>query len=88
MIFAIETSCDETSVAILNFKGKLLSHIVVNQQNHHKFGGVVPEIASRAHLQILQNIIPKAFEEIGIKAKDIDIFCATCGPGLIGCLLV
>tara|TARA_B100001245_G_scaffold230937_1_gene211126 strand:+ start:301 stop:1323 length:1023 start_codon:yes stop_codon:yes gene_type:complete len=88
MIFAIETSCDETSVAILNFHGKLLSHIVVNQKNHHKFGGVVPEIASRAHLQILQSIIPKAFDEARIKAKDIDIFCATCGPGLIGGLLI
>ena len=88
MIFAIETSCDETSVAILNFKGKLLSHIIVNQQNHHKFGGVVPEIASRAHLQILQNIIPKAIGESKIKVEDIDIFCATCGPGLLGGLLV
>ena len=54
MIFAIETSCDETSVAILSLKGKILSHITVNQENHNKFGGVVPEIASRAHLQILQ----------------------------------
>ena len=88
LILGIETSCDETSVAILNFHGKLLSHIVVNQKNHHKFGGVVPEIASRAHLQILQSIIPKAFDEARIKVKDIDIFCATCGPGLIGSLLV
>ena len=88
MIFAIETSCDETSIAILNFNGRLLSHIIVNQQNHHKFGGVVPEIASRAHLQILQTIIPRAFKEAKIKIKDIDLFCATCGPGLIGGLLV
>jgi len=88
MIFAIETSCDETSTAILNLNGKLLSHIIVNQQNHYKFGGVVPEIASRAHLQILQTIIPKAFKETKIKIKDIDVFCATCGPGLIGGLLI
>ena len=88
MIFAIETSCDETSTAILDFNGKLLSHIIVNQQNHNKFGGVVPEIASRAHLQILQTIIPQTFKEPKIKIKDIDIFCATCGPGLIGGLLV
>ena len=53
LVFSIETSCDETSVAILNNKRKILSHITVNQQNHNKFGGVVPEIASRAHLQIL-----------------------------------
>ena len=56
LVFAIETSCDETSVAILNDKRKILSHITVNQEDHDKFGGVVPEIASRAHLQILQTI--------------------------------
>ena len=88
MIFAIETSCDETSVAILSKKGKLLSHITVNQSNHNKYGGVVPELASRAHLEILQNIIPKTLKESGLKMNDIDIFCATCGPGLVGCLLV
>jgi len=88
MIFAIETSCDDTSTAIIDHKGRLLSHIVVNQKNHKKFGGVVPEIASRAHLQILQYIVPKTFIEAKIKINEIDIFCATCGPGLIGCLLV
>ena len=59
LVFSIETSCDETSVAILNDKRKILSHITVNQKDHNKFGGVVPEIASRAHLQILQKIIPQ-----------------------------
>ena len=88
LIFAIETSCDETSVAILNDKRKVFSHITVNQKDHNKFGGVVPEIASRAHLQILQTIIPKSFEEAKLSINDIDIFCATCGPGLIGGLLV
>ena len=51
MIFAFETSCDETSTAILNQEGKLLSHIINSQQVHQKYGGVVPEIASRMHLQ-------------------------------------
>ena len=88
MIFAIETSCDETSTAILDFNGKLLSHIIVNQQNHYKFGGVVPELASRAHLQILQTIIPQTFDKAKIGINDISLFCATCGPGLIGGLLV
>ena len=88
LVFAIETSCDETSVAILNDKRKILSHITVNQKDHNKFGGVVPEIASRAHLQILQTIIPRSFEEAELSINDIDIFCATCGPGLIGGLLV
>ena len=88
MIFAIETSCDETSTSIVDFDGKILSHIVANQEEHQKFGGVVPEIASRAHLQILQNIIPKTFVEAGISRSAINVYCATCGPGLIGCLLV
>ena len=54
LVFSIETSCDETSVSILCDNKKILSHITVNQKDHGKFGGVVPEIASRAHLQILQ----------------------------------
>ena len=88
IIFSIETSCDETSVAIINNKGVILSHIVNTQEEHLKFGGVVPEIASRAHLEILQNIIPKSLKEAKIGVKDIDTYCATCGPGLIGGLLV
>ena len=88
MIFAFETSCDETSTAILNQEGKLLSHIVNSQQEHRKYGGVVPEIASRMHLQILQTIVPQSLKEAKIELKDIDIFCATCGPGLVGSLLV
>ena len=88
MIFAIETSCDETSTSIMDFEGKILSHIIASQQDHHKFGGVVPEIASRAHLQILQNIIPKTFKQAGIQESAINLYCATCGPGLIGGLLV
>ena len=61
MIFAIETSCDETSTSIIDLKGKILSHIIAKQEIHQDYGGVVPEIASRAHTQILQKIIPKTF---------------------------
>ena len=86
--FSIETSCDETSVAIVNDLGKIISQITFNQLEHKKFGGVVPEIASRAHLQILQKIIPTCFKNANLNIGDIDIFCATCGPGLIGGLLV
>tara|TARA_Y100000741_G_scaffold191613_1_gene145884 strand:+ start:3090 stop:4100 length:1011 start_codon:yes stop_codon:yes gene_type:complete len=86
--FGIETSCDETSVAILTDNSQILSHITINQKNHRKFGGVVPELASRSHLQILQLIIPKALKESKINISDVDIFCSTCGPGLIGGLLV
>ena len=60
--FSIETSCDETSVAIVDDQGKIISQITFNQVEHKKFGGVVPEIASRAHLQILQKIIPACFK--------------------------
>ena len=88
LAFSIETSCDETSVAIVDDNGKILNQITENQQVHNKFGGVVPEIASRAHLQILQRIIPLSFKRAKLNLSDIDIFCATCGPGLIGGLLV
>ena len=88
IVFAVESSCDETSVAIIKNNKEILSHIIFNQQVHKKFGGVVPELASRAHLQILQSITPKALKEARIELDEIDLFCATCGPGLIGGLLV
>ena len=88
LVFAVETSCDETSVCIMNKDKKILSHIVNSQEIHKKYGGVVPELASRAHLEILQNITIKALNEAGLKINNIDIFAATCGPGLIGGLLV
>ena len=88
LVFAVETSCDETSVCILNKDKKILSHITYSQEEHKKFGGVIPELASRAHLQILQKISRNALIEANIDINDIDIFCSTCGPGLIGGLLV
>ena len=88
LVFAVETSCDETSVCILNDSKKILSHIIYSQEEHRKFGGVIPEIASRAHLQILQKISIKALNEAKISISEIDVFCSTCGPGLIGGLLV
>jgi len=88
IVFAIETSCDETSVCILNDKKDILDHIVYSQSEHQKFGGVIPELASRSHLQILQKIARKTLIKSKLKISEIDIFCATCGPGLIGGLLV
>ncbi|MDC0056735.1 tRNA (adenosine(37)-N6)-threonylcarbamoyltransferase complex transferase subunit TsaD [Alphaproteobacteria bacterium] len=88
LVFAVETSCDETSVCILNKDKKILSHIVYSQEEHKKFGGVIPELASRSHLQILQKISKNSLIEANIDINDIDIFCSTCGPGLIGGLLV
>lgn len=88
LIFSIETSCDETSVCIMDDNKKIYSHIIYSQQIHKKFGGVVPELASRAHLEILQKITKNSLEESGKKISDIDVFAATCGPGLIGPLLI
>ena len=88
LVFAVESSCDETSVCIMNRDRKILSHIVYSQEIHKKHGGVVPELASRAHLEILQDITQKALNESYLKIEEIDIFSATCGPGLIGGLLV
>jgi len=88
LVFAIETSCDETSVCIMDENKHIFSHIVFTQDAHKKHGGVVPELASRAHLEILQNITQAALKESGKKISDIKIFAATCGPGLIGPLLI
>ena len=88
LVFSTETSCDETSVCIMKEDKTILSHIIYSQTVHNKHGGVVPELASRAHLEILQQITKKALKESGLKLNKIDLFSATCGPGLIGGLLI
>ena len=88
LIFSTETSCDETSVCIMKEDKTILSHIVYSQTVHAKHGGVVPELASRAHLEILQRITKEALKESGVKLNEINLFSATCGPGLIGGLLI
>ena len=88
LIFSAETSCDETSVCIMKEDKTILSHIVYSQTVHAKHGGVVPELASRAHLEILQRITKEALKESGVKLNEINLFSATCGPGLIGGLLI
>ncbi len=86
-ILGIESSCDETSVAIIS-EGKLLSNLISSQDIHKVFGGVVPELSSRAHLQMLLPLVKKSLNETGILPNQIDLVCATAGPGLIGALLV
>ncbi|WP_047265055.1 tRNA (adenosine(37)-N6)-threonylcarbamoyltransferase complex transferase subunit TsaD [Marinitoga sp. 1155] len=89
IIFSIETSCDETAVAILKGKNKVLSNLVVSQIDIHKiFGGVVPEIASRKHLNYLNQLTKKAFEEAEIEPDKISAVAVTYGPGLVGALLI
>lgn len=85
--FAIESSCDETSAAILE-NGKVLSNIISSQFFHKKYGGIVPELASRAHIEIISEISEKAISESGFSRTEIDLVAAAKGPGLIGSLLV
>ena len=88
LILAIESSCDETSVAITK-DGKLLSNIVNTQiEVHQKYGGVMPEIASRLHCENIALVLKEAVEKADIKLEDVDAFAITRGPGLIGALHV
>lgn len=86
-IFAIESSCDETSAAVCR-NGAILSNFIANQTVHEKYGGVVPELASRAHMQNIVPVVDVALKQAGISLHDIDAFAFTQAPGLIGSLLV
>ncbi len=93
IILGIESSCDETAVAVIRDNGDkiptILSNIVSSQFDiHKKFGGVVPELAARSHLEKIDLITNKALEESKIKLNEIDAVAATAGPGLIVCLTV
>jgi N6-L-threonylcarbamoyladenine synthase len=89
MILGIETSCDETSVALLESDGTVRVNLIASQiERHRPFGGVVPEIASREHLQHLFPLVTRAIEEAGASWADLDQIAVTAGPGLIGALLV
>lgn len=87
IILGIESSCDDTSAAVLQGR-KILSNIIANQKVHEKYGGVVPELASRAHQQNIIPVVQNAIEEAGIDKNDIDAIAITRGPGLLGSLLV
>lgn len=85
----IESSCDETAIAIINDKHEILAHQLITQYKEHSiYGGVVPEIASRAHLEYMDILLKQALVDAKIKASDIDVFSAGIGPGLIGGLIV
>ena len=86
-ILGIESSCDETSVAILS-DDKVKANLISSQHFHKAYGGVVPELSSRAHLQIVKPLIDSALTMTNLKLNDIDLIAATAGPGLIGALLV
>src|SRR5215210_4276499 len=89
MILGIETSCDETSVALLERDGTVRVNLIASQiERHQPFGGVVPEIASREHLQHLFPLVSRALETANASWSDFDAIAVTAGPGLIGALLV
>jgi len=88
LALGIETSCDETSVAVVEDGRRVLSNIILSQTVHSKFGGVVPEVASRAHLKTIVPIYRQALTKAGVGLEDIDLVAATTGPGLVGALLV
>lgn len=89
LTLAIETSCDETSSAVLKDGREVLSNIISSQiEIHRRFGGVVPEIASRKHIESINKIIQESLDEAKVSFKDIDLISVTQGPGLVGALLV
>ncbi|HFI0804861.1 TPA: tRNA (adenosine(37)-N6)-threonylcarbamoyltransferase complex transferase subunit TsaD [Streptococcus suis] len=89
LILAIETSCDETSVAVLRNEAELLSNVIASQiASHQRFGGVVPEVASRHHVEVITACIEEALLEAEVMAEDLTAVAVTYGPGLVGALLV
>lgn len=89
LIMGIESSCDETSVSIVKNGREILSNVIDTQISiHEKFGGVVPEIASRNHVEAISNVMKKAIEEANVDINQIDAVACTYGPGLVGALLV
>ena len=87
-VLGIETSCDETAVGIVRGRTLLANVIASSVEEHARFGGVVPEIASRAHLEAMQPTIKQALRDANVSLKDIDAIAVTAGPGLVGALLV
>ena len=89
IILGLESSCDETAAAIVRSDRTILSHALAGQEDHHRaFGGVVPEIAARAHAELMTPLIETALADAGLSLNDIDAIAATAGPGLIGGVMV
>lgn len=88
MILAIETSCDDTCAAVVDADGAIHSNLVASQMEHDRFGGVVPEVASRRHLELLDGVVLAALADANTTLSELDAVAVTRGPGLIGALLV
>ncbi|MCW2969623.1 MAG: metalloendopeptidase glycoprotease family [Solirubrobacterales bacterium] len=87
-VLALETSCDDTCAAVVEEDGRTLANVISSQRAHERFGGVVPEIASRHHLELVNAIVDEALDGAGVTLEQIDLVAATQGPGLVGALLV
>ena len=88
LVLGVETSCDDTCAAVVDDAGVVRSNVVSSQLVHERFGGVVPEIASRHHVQLMNLVLARALEQAGMGFGDVDLVAVTQGPGLIGALLV
>jgi N6-L-threonylcarbamoyladenine synthase len=89
IILGLESSCDETAAALVTSDGRVLAHKLATQEEEHRpYGGVVPEIAARAHVEMLTPLVEATFEEAGLTLADVDAIAATAGPGLIGGVMV
>src|SRR5688572_27631171 len=89
MILGLETSCDETAAALVTEDGEIRANVVSSQADlHARYGGVVPEVASRRHLELVAPVVREALGEAGATLDDVDTVAVTQGPGLVGALLV
>ncbi|MCH7562719.1 MAG: tRNA (adenosine(37)-N6)-threonylcarbamoyltransferase complex transferase subunit TsaD [Gemmatimonadetes bacterium] len=88
LVFGLETSCDETAAAVIEAPGTIRGHVILSQDVHEVYGGVVPELAARAHLRRVDEVVTETLNRAGCSLEDIDAFGVTAGPGLIGALLV
>ncbi|UCC79924.1 MAG: tRNA (adenosine(37)-N6)-threonylcarbamoyltransferase complex transferase subunit TsaD [Candidatus Zixiibacteriota bacterium] len=88
LVLGVETSCDETSAGVVKDGREILSNVILSQEIHEKYGGVVPELASRIHITELVDIVNMALDRAAFKLDDLDGMAVTYGPGLVGCLLV
>jgi tRNA N6-adenosine threonylcarbamoyltransferase len=88
VILALETSCDDTCAALVTPEGEIRSNVISSQGVHDRYGGVVPEIASRHHLDLIGDVVDDALCRAGVALPDVDLVAVTCGPGLVAALLV
>ena len=88
MILALETSCDDTCAAVVTRAGQIRANVISSQGVHDRYGGVVPEIASRHHLELVNTVVDDALARAGASLDDVELVAVTQGPGLVGALLV